>query len=325
MTGPYASSDEENSGDDFEPPSSSLADESVQDDSDSDSGSNPEEEPEFKDHARQLKAQKRKPADDGDRERKRAKLAAEEQEDEDAANAEAQDTLADTQGRGRVVIKPVGTTVMKLVHLVAPAYTTFPLTPGGLDPGGQSVTCVLGPAAWRSTNSNAQSTTSLPCLTQVKAALPGYLFYAGHLLNAQFGGPGTSNNLTALTSGANTAHKAFDNHIVNALGYLLAAYTELNNVGVDVMPLGYGIQLTITVNPARWPPTTPHACVSTGLTCTALVVNPPNVDNLVAAVYPTGQGLPAFWTATRAGILQLIQSVQDEVNDANLHPNVNNV
>jgi hypothetical protein len=223
-----------------------------------------------------------------------------------------------------MIVNRTSITVQKIVYLVPPVYTNFALTASGLDPGGQSVTCILGPAAWRSTNSNAQSNASLPCLTQIKLALPGHIFYAGHLLNAQFGGPGTSNNLTALTSHANTMQKGFDNAIVDALGHLNDVYTALNDVGVNVTLIGYGIQLTITVNPARWPVATPHECVSTGLVCTALVVNPPHVDNLVAAAHPTGQGLPPNWTRTRQSILSNIQAVQNKVNDANLHSNVNN-
>ncbi|MGM1058947.1 hypothetical protein [Saccharothrix sp. Mg75] len=325
MTDPYGNNDDEDEASSASFDRSSSEDDSVPISSDSDDGTNSEEEPQFQEAARRIRAQKRKNSDDDSaRQVKRAKKAAEEQEDEAAANTEAQSTLADTQGRGRVVIKPAATTVMTLVHLVPPAYTPFALTPANLHPGGQSVTCTLGPAAWRSTNSNAQSTTSLPCLVQIKAAHPLRTFYAGHLLNAQFGGPSTSTNITALTSGANTAQKAFDNHIVNALGHLQAVYTALNDVGVDVLLLGYGIQLTIVMSPVKWAGLSPNDCISTGMTCTALVVNPPNVDALVGAVYPTGQGLPAYWNITRQGILDGIQAVQDEVTTANLNSNINN-
>jgi hypothetical protein len=304
---------------------SGSGDESRSVDSASESRSNSEEEPDLRRAAQIERGKKRKaPADDGTREAKRAKLATEEKEDEDDSVASGAVTLAVTQGHSRIIIHPYANTVMKLIHLVPPAPVSFAFTASGLHPGGQSVTCVLGPAAVRSVNSNAKSTTSLPCLTPIRLAHPGHGFIAGHLLNSQFGGTNTIENMTALTSSANGSQKSFDNHIVNAVLHLKSVYEELNDVGIDVMPLGYGIHISLVMDAAKWGAATPDNCISTGMTCTAMVVHIPNVDNLITVVYPPGHGLPAMWKSTRARILQLMQSVQNEVQTANKTPYINN-
>src|SRR2546430_13496957 len=281
--------------------------------SDSESGSNSEEEVVYKKAARQLRA-KRKPISQGEREKKRARQEYEEARDEKPTKVTGKKIAATTAGVNRLIIPNPDTTVMTIGYIFAPVHTVFGLTPSGLDPGGQSVTCILGPAALQSKNSNAQSATSLPCLTNVRAAYPWQTFYPGHLLNTQFGGPGDSTNVTVLTASANGQHKRFDNNIVAALGHLKDAYIALNNAGINVLTLGYGLHITLTVSPARWPGPPPNDCISTGLTCTAAVVNPPDVDTLIAAIYPAGQGLPDYWAQTRPTILDLIQAVQDKVD-----------
>ena len=327
MSRPFIASDsEETEGSaSFEDDSSMQDDDSVSDDLSSGSGSNSEEEPELRDAARAEKEKKRKNTDDDStREKKRAKVAAEEKEDEADSVKSGAVTVADTQGRSRVPIPNPATTVLKLVHLSAPAYTSFAPTATGWDPGGQSVVCVLGPAAWRSVNSDAKSAASLPCLAPIRISHPGRGFIAGHLLNAQFGGPNSLENMTALTSSANGQQKSFDNHIVNACGLLHKVYLELNNVGIDVMVLGYGIQLNIDMHPNRWPGAAPNDCISIRMTCTALVVSEPDIDTLMATVYPGGKGLPDLWISTRKTILTLVQGVQDEVATANLASTVTN-
>lgn len=307
----------------FRPRYNDSDDDTPPPDSESEDGANSEEEDVYKAEAARLAAKRPRQTDE-QRQAKRRKVQKQEQRDEKDSKKTGQQISSTTASAFRVLIPNPATTVDTIIFISHPQYTTFPKTASGLEPGGSSMTCILGPAAVLSTNSNAQSTASLPCLQYIVPAHQNHSWYAGHLLNAQFRGPSTTNNMTALTGSANHQQTGFDNHIVNAVGHLKAVYTKLNNVGVDIMSLGYGIHLNIVVNVAKWGTNSPDDCISTGLTCTATVVTPPNVDALVGAIYPNAASLPAFWNLTRQEILDLIDMVQAEVNTANSNGNVTN-
>lgn len=72
--------------------------------------------------------------------------------------------------------------------------------------GGKCTKAILGPWSLNPQNSDAKST--LPSgISLARDTHKDYTFIAGHLLNAQLGGPGTDyKNLTILTSSANSKH-----------------------------------------------------------------------------------------------------------------------
>jgi hypothetical protein len=149
--------------------------------------------------------------------------------------------------------------------------------------GGALSTVVLGPGGYVSTNSDADRSV-IPEILLAEAAYPAHTFKAGHLINAEFGGAGDdADNLTILTTAANSSMRAFDNAIKNCLTTTLtAAYTCMNNVGLDVTTTTYGIQLTIATNGGWWPaaPGHPGFLVTTGVTCVAAIVNEPAIPAL---------------------------------------------
>jgi hypothetical protein len=156
-------------------------------------------------------------------------------------------------------------------------------TPSAQGAGGELSTVVLGPGGYVSTNSDADRSV-IPEILQAELAYPAHTFKAGHLLNAEFGGSGSdAANLTILTTAANSAMRAFDNAIKNCvITPFTNAYTAMNNVGIDVTTLTYGIQLTITTNGGWWAAAPGHHgfLVTTGVTCVAAVVNEPTVAGL---------------------------------------------
>lgn len=151
--------------------------------------------------------------------------------------------------------------------------------------GGSLSTVVLGPGGYVSTNSDADRSV-LPEIVQAEAAYPAHTFKAGHLINAEFGGAGDdADNLTILTTAANSSMRSFDNAIKNCLTTTLtSAYTCMNNVGLDVTTMTYGIQLDIATNGGWWPaaPGHPGFLVTTGVTCVATIVNEPAIPALEA-------------------------------------------
>lgn len=71
---------------------------------------------------------------------------------------------------------------------------------------------------------------------------------AGHLLNADFGGSGTSdNNLTPLTTAANNAHRVFEGHIKRML--LLCRQLDEANQDYDAW---YGVLYSVVVSAIQY-------------------------------------------------------------------------
>jgi hypothetical protein len=115
--------------------------------------------------------------------------------------------------------------------------------------GGSSMTALLGPdlgdGVIRGSKTN---TTSLQPLMGLLSRISGKVWIAGHLLNADFGGSGTSdNNLTPLTSAANSAHKTFEGHIKN----MLVKCELLDRNDADA-PEWYGVSYSVTVSPLKF-------------------------------------------------------------------------
>ncbi|HEX5406130.1 MAG TPA: hypothetical protein VFX16_27965 [Pseudonocardiaceae bacterium] len=187
--------------------------------------------------------------------------------------------------------------------------------------GGRLSTAILGPGGYVSRNSDADR-AALPAIVNAEAAYPAHTFKAGHLLNAEFGGAGDdSDNLTILSTGANSRMRAFDNAIKDAVTLTLkTAYRAINNMGIDVTNLGYGIQVTITTAAGFWSNNVAQAgyLISNGVTCVAAIVGEPVPANLEAALTATYQ---AARVNTHAALMLTLQTaindLQGEVAAAN--------
>jgi hypothetical protein len=146
---------------------------------------------------------------------------------------------------------------------------------------------ILGPGGNWSRNSDADR-KAIPAIVPAEAAYPQHGFKAGHLLNAEFGGSGSdANNLTILSSAANSAMRAFDNAIKAAVTTTLKhAYTCANNAGIDVTTLTYGIRLTITTTGGFWSNHAGHPgyLLANNVTCVAAIVGEPAIPALEAVL-----------------------------------------
>lgn len=189
--------------------------------------------------------------------------------------------------------------------IVAPTYVSW----DDARAGGKHSSAVLGPGALLSVNSDAVST--LPsAITAVRGAYPDVTFAAGHLLNAELGGDGTTaRNLTILTSSANGGYKKFDNNVKHAVERLKKAYGTMNRLGIGVTALTYGIKVDIEVNDAWWGTTYPDNCVSTGVVGTAAVFDEPDVQALLEATFQDENQRPERWEALLAQVEQEMAQV----------------
>ncbi|MBB4905475.1 hypothetical protein [Actinophytocola algeriensis] len=217
----------------------------------------------------------------------------------------------------RIQIAAVGG-IANIRYLVDPAYTPA-ARPGA---GGAQSTVVLGPGGYVSMNSDADR-TAIPAILAAETDHPGHTFKAGHLLNAELGGSGSDpDNLIILTTAANNAQRAFDDPIKASIQTTLThAYTAMNNMGLDVTTIGYGISLTITANASYWSNNPAHGgyAVPDGFTCTAAVVGEPVPAHLEAAL--TGLYGPtrvANHANLKATLNRHIANLQNEVAAANL-------
>jgi hypothetical protein len=191
--------------------------------------------------------------------------------------------------------------------IVAPSYESW----ADSRAGGKHSSAILGPGALLSANSDAVST--LPAaIRSVRRAYPEETFAAGHLLNAELGGDGTTaKNLTILTSSANGGYKNFDNNVKSAVGQLKKAYASMNKLGIDVSKLKYGIQVDVTVNDDWWGEDYPDNCVSTGVVGTAVVSGEPDVDALFEAQFPDEADRPDRWEALLEQVREEMANVSD--------------
>jgi hypothetical protein len=128
---------------------------------------------------------------------------------------------------------------------------------GGGYKGCQKIEITLGPKQQFGEMGTNASATYPKALDDVKANYHGMTFYSGHMLNADFGGEDSADNMTILTSGANTNQKAFDSNVKNARNTLYGIYQDLvsfnpkNGVGYFTA-MGLGIQVTIEMTGNPW-------------------------------------------------------------------------
>jgi len=145
---------------------------------------------------------------------------------------------------------------------------------------------VLGPlTGWPELQRGTDAQAVYPdALTDVKKHIDNakYTWKSGHVINADFGGKGTSNhNMTCLTSSANTAQQAFDNHVKNARSSLHQTYSALRlafQQSDDFKNLGYGIKVEIEMSDEAWGDEYPWNCVSTSMSLQASIVNEPEEE-----------------------------------------------
>lgn len=236
---------------------------------------------------------------------------------------DAKETVKDVANRPRITINNPDR-INQIHYIEAPDYKQFSGTnQQGYARGGRKVTVVLGPAGVFSKNSNARSTGSLAALGPVRSTYDGD-FVAGHLLNADFGGVGTQENITVLTDSANTSMNTFDNRIRQAVNALKHAYVGMNNLGIDVHDLTYGIEVEITVGNDTWDDDHPGDLIANEVTCTASVQDEPDVDNLLDDVYPDGRGKPPRFDSAVAEIKKQLQAAGSAVDQANDAGEINN-
>jgi len=88
--------------------------------------------------------------------------------------------------------------------------------------GGQNSTVTLGAGAFAMQGNGTNADANRPGgMRGARTQFPEESFKAGHILNAEFGGSGTSNaNLIILTAAGNAAHRAFDQPVKHAIHYL---------------------------------------------------------------------------------------------------------
>lgn len=173
----------------------------------------------------------------------------------------------------RVSKPPFDTAVQKIGVIEGPHYEPHsePFA------GGVHSWAVLGPDALVGMGTDANPRLP-PGIDTVRRTYPQATFYAGHLLNADFGGSGQDpRNLTILTSAANTSHKAFDNPVKRAVEELRRVYEYMYDDGIDIagelQASGgtLGIRVDVETDGASWGSSGPDRWVSNGLVCTARV------------------------------------------------------
>jgi hypothetical protein len=190
--------------------------------------------------------------------------------------------------------------------------------------GGIRSTAILGPGALRSEDSDANPNKPA-AIKAVRKAYPGRSFYAGHLLNSQFGGHGDdAKNLTVLTGTGNGSQKTFDNRVKSAVEALKKAYIEINRLGFPVKDLTYGIRVVAAVSGTWWGDEYPDSCVADGLVCTAEVANEPDLDELLDTAYPDHDIRVTGWQAIKAEAEQqmaIVTALVAEATDAGTFAN----
>jgi hypothetical protein len=261
--------------------------------------------------------------DDEFSEAKERLLQREIDEGEKWGRKDAKATVKDVANRPRITINNPDR-INRIHYIEEPDYKEFSGTnQQGFARGGRKATVILGPAGVFSKNSNARSTGSLPALGPVRATYQGD-FVAGHLLNADFGGVGTQENITVLTDSANGSMNTFDNRIRQAVNALKHAYVGMNNLGIEVDDLTYGIEVEITVGNDTWDDDHPGDLIANEVTCTASVHDEPDVDDLLEDVYPDGRGKPPRFDSAVADIKKHMQAAESAVDQANNAGDIDN-
>lgn len=150
--------------------------------------------------------------------------------------------------------------------------------------GSAKVAAVLGPDSYNPRSNDADSDKPLgskPAREKYRKAG----FKAGHMLNCEFGGDGSSwKNLTILSARANTAMTKHDNALKRACAELKKFYEVLHKAGVDGSQLNCGIEVTIQVSSSKWGDDSPDCYIAKTITMSARITNTPNLNTLVQAV-----------------------------------------
>ena len=213
-----------------------------------------------------------------------------------------------------------------LEYLSPPEYTLFDQPDGATSAtarGCKTATVTLGPlAGFTDVNSGTDAEAVWPsAIEDVRAKIQGYTWISGHVINADFGGFGGSDeNMTCLTSSANSQQKAFDSNVKHARTYLHQVYTALREAGKKsdfFSGFGYGIELELEMSDATWGRKYPYNCVSNTMSLAATVVNEPSEEEVRAAMGDA--------TEVSIGlVLAAIKNVEKYVGDANQRHTVRN-
>jgi len=159
--------------------------------------------------------------------------------------------------------------------------------------GCKSAEVVLGPlVGWPEPQPGTDAVVIWPeAITDVRKHIDDskHHWKSGHVINADFGGYGGSDeNMTCLTSSANTQQTAFDNNVKKARMYLHKFYTALRDKGMKqssyFASLKYGIKVSIELSDETWGDAYPWNCVSKTMTLDAEILNEPAEDDVRAAL-----------------------------------------
>lgn len=205
--------------------------------------------------------------------------------------------------------------------LDGPHYTPFPKPTGAKTAGARGckrAEVTLGPpVGWPEAEPGTDAEAVYPdAITDVRKHIDNakYSWKSGHVINANFGGYGGSNqNMTCLTSSANKAQQTFDNNVLRARSYLHKVYTALRMAKKQsdfFADLGYGIKVEIEMSDDAWGEEYPWNCVSNSMSLRATIVGEPSETDVRAAMEGAKPG-------DIRDVLNFVGKVQEYVAKAN--------
>lgn len=169
-------------------------------------------------------------------------------------------------------------------------YTLFKDPGGGCPTSGgfrgcKKMTITLGPKK-QFGEPGTNSTGSHPkAITKACSSYPEQDFKSGHVLNADFGGPDSNDNMTILTASANSAQRKFDSNLKKARNALYDVYSNFAKCAPKeesfFTDLDYGIEVVIVIGATGgvWDKKYPGNCISNEITLTATIINEANARN----------------------------------------------
>ncbi len=180
--------------------------------------------------------------------------------------------------------------------------------------GGRRAEATLSPKSLSGMGSDADP--NLPSgIRRARDCHTSHSFVAGHLLNADFGGPGNNaKNMTILTSKANSAMKNFDNRIKDALEGLQKVYILIADHVDSVSSLKYGININIEVSDDKWGDKPPNNYIANTLSCRATISENIDLESL----------LPDALPRKKEEIQRVIERINDFVEQANENGAIDN-
>ncbi len=133
---------------------------------------------------------------------------------------------------------------------------------------------ILGPAACQSTNYGSKTTPhSIASRMRPLNAKDHNGWVAGHLLNDNMGGSGTSSvNLTPLTRKTNRAHATYEGWIKTFCDRIFSFHSNRDNRNVNYW---YGVRYVVTVSLHAFGPSPPHTKAPAEITIESRVVKVP--------------------------------------------------